>query len=249
MKIAVLFGAIALGVSAVSVPTALGQATPTKLTQPIVNAQTKAQEVNQAPVEDPRFTSRYGTSRPSGRPAAAPAPAPTVAAPVARPAVATPTAAPVTAPAAAVPAAEVDDPRFTSRYGSARPRTAAAPTAAAAVAPAAVTPAGSVGAPAVVAAPVRVRPADPERTQRIVNFQKQNAASGNVTAQYDLGMRYLRGDGVEQDDSQALDWLKLAAQNGHSRAQKELDALQARMSAAPAKDAAAAPAPAAAATK
>lgn len=80
----------------------------------------------------------------------------------------------------------------------------------------------------MVAAPV-VRREDPEREQRIISFQRQNAISGNPSSQYDLGMRYVKGDGVEQDDKQALEWLKLSAKRGNSRAKKELAALEKRL--------------------
>jgi len=87
---------------------------------------------------------------------------------------------------------------------------------------------GAAGQP--LAIPVRApKKADPDREQRIIEFQKQNAISGNRSAQYDLGMRYLKGDGVEQDDALALQWLKNAAQAGHSRAEKELPALEKRI--------------------
>lgn len=67
------------------------------------------------------------------------------------------------------------------------------------------------------------RSPDPERQQRIVDFQRQKAISGNPTSQYDLGMRYLKGDGVEQDREQALRWLKMANQGGNNRAAKQLE--------------------------
>ncbi len=227
MKMAPLLGASALIVSLLEAPSGHAQNTPTKLTQPAVNAQAQNQaDINAEAPRDPRFTSRYGSARPA---TAAPTPAATPAA--VRPPVAVP-AAP--GPGAVVPQAPPppDDPRFTSRYGSARPQTARAVAPAPAGArPPAVAPApGSVATPAPVAVPAPVRPVDPERDQRILNFQRQNAASGNPSAQYDLGMRYLRGNGVEQDDVQAMEWLKLASQNGDSRAKKELAALQARAS-------------------
>ncbi len=227
MKMAPVLGSSVLAVSLVCGVTLHAQNTPTRLTQPAVNAQAQNQaDVAAEAQRDPRFTSRYGSARPT---AAAPAPA---AAPAARPPAAAPATTAVAVPGAPVPQAAPppDDPRFTSRYGSARPRTAqpaVAPTATP-VRPSAAAPApGSVAAPVAIPAPVRQ--ADPEREQRIINFQRQNAASGNPSAQYDLGMRYLRGNGVEQDDTQAMEWLKLAAQNGDGRAKKELAALQAKV--------------------
>jgi TPR repeat protein len=219
MKMAPVLGSSALIVSLLGGPSLNAQNTPTKLTQPAVNAQAQNQaDINAEAQRDPRFTSRYGSARPAtAAPAAAVAPG-------------------AVAPQAPPPA---DDPRFTSRYGSARPQAAraAAPTPAGARPPVAAPAPGTVATPAPVAAPAPVRRVDPERDQRILNFQRQNAASGNPSAQYDLGMRYLRGNGVEQDDAQAMEWLKLASQNGDGRAKKELAELQTKASAtdAPAK--------------
>jgi TPR repeat protein len=75
------------------------------------------------------------------------------------------------------------------------------------------------GTPGASAGPVK---APPQVEDRVVTFQRQSALSGNRTAQYDLGMRYLRGDGVEQDNAQAEHWLKLAAAQGESRAARAL---------------------------
>lgn len=199
MKPALFLSTLTMVASIAVVPPLLAQNTPTKLTQPVVNAQAQAQAQAQAAAEeqraarDARFKSSYGTTAPR-----APQPA---AAPVAAP-VAPPTALPVAAPA-------------------------------------------QPGAKA--AAPAPARKADPEREQRVINFQRQNAVSGNPSSQYDLGMRYVKGAGVEKDDKQAMEWLKLAAQNGNSRAQKELTALEARIATTGTPATAAPTAPAAAA--
>ncbi len=205
MKPALFLSTLTMVASIAVVPSLLAQNTPTKLTQPVVNAQAQAQAQAQAAAEeqraarDARFKSSYGTTAPRAPQAAA--------APVAAP-MAPPTALPVAAPA---------------------------------------QPGAKTAAP--VAAPAPARKSDPEREQRIINFQRQNAVSGNPSSQYDLGMRYVKGDGVEKDDKQAMEWLKLAAQNGNSRAQKELTALEARIATngTPASAAPSAPAAAAAA--
>lgn len=124
------------------------------------------------------------------------------------------------------------DARFKSSYGTTAPRApqpAAAPVAAPVAPPTALPVAAPAQPGAKAAAPAPARKADPEREQRVINFQRQNAVSGNPSSQYDLGMRYVKGAGVEKDDKQAMEWLKLAAQNGNSRAQKELTALEARI--------------------
>jgi len=45
------------------------------------------------------------------------------------------------------------------------------------------------------------------------------ADSGNANAQFTLGSRYLRGEGVEQDNFAALRWFTLAAESGNANAQ------------------------------
>jgi hypothetical protein len=232
MKTAVIASSLTVAVSLAALPSVNAQNTPTKLTQPIVNAQANAQAVNpEQEQRDARFRSRYGSAPATSRPAPAAAPAAVAPAAVAVP------AAPGVQPAVAVPLAvpaqrPEDDARFRSRYGSSMPsRAQSAAAAASATAGRAPTLAPGtvpvVNAVPVVATPVRQE--DPEREQRIINFQRQNAISGNPSAQCDLGMRYVKGDGVEQDDQLAAKWLKLAAENNNSRAKKQLEALLARM--------------------
>ena len=45
------------------------------------------------------------------------------------------------------------------------------------------------------------------------------AQNGNIEAQYDLGIRYLFGDGLEKNPATAVHWLKKAAEQGHNHAQ------------------------------
>lgn len=49
-----------------------------------------------------------------------------------------------------------------------------------------------------------------------------NADSGDVSAQFELSRRYLNGDGLEQNDGEALRWLRMAAEGGLPRAQAGL---------------------------
>lgn len=68
----------------------------------------------------------------------------------------------------------------------------------------------------------RSRKTAPEVEDNVLRFQREKAMAGNRSSQYDWGMRHLRGDGVEQDHEQARHWLKLAADQGHTRARKAL---------------------------
>ena len=48
------------------------------------------------------------------------------------------------------------------------------------------------------------------------------AESGMVEAQFDVGLLYLHGRGVEEDHVEAARWYRLAAEQGYVRAQYEL---------------------------
>jgi TPR repeat protein len=61
----------------------------------------------------------------------------------------------------------------------------------------------------------------------VLAFQQQRAQESSTSAQYELGMRYLKGDGVEKDTRQARHWLELAAKGGNTEARYKLDHLDA----------------------
>ena len=48
------------------------------------------------------------------------------------------------------------------------------------------------------------------------------AEQGDADAQLDLGVRYATGEGVPQDDAEAVRWFRLAAEQGDARAQFNL---------------------------
>jgi len=54
------------------------------------------------------------------------------------------------------------------------------------------------------------------------------AKSGNVAAQDNLGIMYARGDGVAQDQKQAVHWYSKAAKQGDADAQYNLGIMYAR---------------------
>jgi len=88
-------------------------------------------------------------------------------------------------------------------------------------------------APPAVAAPVTA-PIDPEKAEaakkdtddKRLAYQKKKAEEGADYAQYDLGIRYLNGDGVEKNAETGKQWLEKAAKNGHSGAKKKLEELK-----------------------
>lgn len=55
---------------------------------------------------------------------------------------------------------------------------------------------------------------DPEAARRY----RLSAEFGNVTAQYNIGLRYLHNHGVLQDDREGISWLIIAANRGYPRA-------------------------------
>ncbi len=54
---------------------------------------------------------------------------------------------------------------------------------------------------------------------------RERAERGNVSAQAELGRRYYVGEGVPQDDAEAVRWTRLAAEQRHAPAQYSLGLL------------------------
>ena len=51
---------------------------------------------------------------------------------------------------------------------------------------------------------------------------KQKAEQGDADAQYNLGLMYYNGEGVPQDDTEAVRWWRAAAEQGFANAQSNL---------------------------
>ena len=51
------------------------------------------------------------------------------------------------------------------------------------------------------------------------------AQEGYIGCQFNLGIMYSEGQGVPQNHKEAFYWYRLAAEQGHSKAQTNLDAL------------------------
>ncbi|MEZ9519471.1 cobalamin biosynthesis protein CobT, partial [Vibrio splendidus] len=56
---------------------------------------------------------------------------------------------------------------------------------------------------------------------------KEAAEQGDVRAQTNLGIMYVNGEGVLQDDKQAVYWYRKAAEQGDARAQSNLGVMYA----------------------
>lgn len=66
-------------------------------------------------------------------------------------------------------------------------------------------------------------PTDPEAEQRLAALVE--LAEKYPKAAYDLGLRYLRGDGVERNSFQAMQWMRKSGERGHVEAQYALGRL------------------------
>jgi len=91
-------------------------------------------------------------------------------------------------------------------------------------APVAVPPAG---VPAAVATNAPTKPLTERELAAKKGFDAdlQKAKTNNATAQYNLGFRYLNGDGVTADDLEGRKWLQAAAKQGHAAASRTLKEL------------------------
>ncbi len=61
-----------------------------------------------------------------------------------------------------------------------------------------------------------------EMWQEMFNENLENAGAGDIDAQYELGVMYLKGQGVEQNRKQAMQWLQKASDRGSSQATSKL---------------------------
>ncbi len=94
-------------------------------------------------------------------------------------------------------------------------------------APAALPPGPVFTLPPRLPGPARTHttrpPPDPEAVQRrVVEFLRTRAASGVPEAQYELGLRFLRGQGGATNLAEARHWFRQAAAQGHPGARKRL---------------------------
>lgn len=66
-------------------------------------------------------------------------------------------------------------------------------------------------------------PSDPEAERRLAALV--DLGEKYPKAAYDLGLRYLRGDGVDRNSHQAIQWMRKAGERGHVEAQFALGRL------------------------
>ncbi len=73
--------------------------------------------------------------------------------------------------------------------------------------------------------PEKAKAAREEAARKAVEFQKKRAEEGSESAQYELGVRYLKGDGVVKDEATGRKWLAQSAKNGYGPATRKLEEL------------------------
>ena len=64
-----------------------------------------------------------------------------------------------------------------------------------------------------------------ETDSEAVDRFRTAAAAGNTGAQFNLGIMYMSGRGVEQDDTEAFGWFRKAAEQGDAEGQINLGAM------------------------
>ncbi|GMQ87790.1 MAG: hypothetical protein BMS9Abin08_0998 [Gammaproteobacteria bacterium] len=62
--------------------------------------------------------------------------------------------------------------------------------------------------------------------EQLLEEQFEEANNGDAEAQYGVGIKYLKGQGVKQDRKEAIRWLEQAAASGHEGAKDKLQRLQ-----------------------
>jgi TPR repeat protein len=81
-------------------------------------------------------------------------------------------------------------------------------------------------APPAQVDPAKAAAAKDDVDKKRLEYQRKRAEAGSEFAQYDLGIRYLTGDGVEKNTNTAKMWLEKAAKNDNSAAKKKLQELK-----------------------
>lgn len=61
--------------------------------------------------------------------------------------------------------------------------------------------------------------------EQLFELCRSMADSGDTDAQFELGLLYLEGAGVEADEDEAISWLQLSLSQGHPRANELLEYL------------------------
>ena len=106
------------------------------------------------------------------------------------------------------------------------PPRSGAPASNPAPAPPAVVPGTNNTAVPAPPPPADAEKAKQETLRKTIEFQKKRAAEGSPSAQYELGLRYLTGDGVEMDEAAGLKLLEESAKQDYTLAKKKLEQIK-----------------------
>jgi hypothetical protein len=71
---------------------------------------------------------------------------------------------------------------------------------------------------AVQSAPPKTAAENSAQNQRVIEFQTKQAEAGSPQFQYEVGIRYLKGDGVLQNEERGRNWLLKSAKQGNNAA-------------------------------
>ena len=79
--------------------------------------------------------------------------------------------------------------------------------------------------PAAKPDPAKVAAEKERLAKNLLQYQQKCLEQGSTRAQYDMGVRYLTGDGVAEDKTKGLDLLKKASMGGETLANRKLTQL------------------------
>lgn len=87
------------------------------------------------------------------------------------------------------------------------------------------SPGAGYAAGATVVDPAKVAAQKQKTESDLIKYHRQRAEAGSDSAQFELGMRYLAGNGVEKDEKLGRQWLEKSAKAGNIKAVKKLEEL------------------------
>jgi TPR repeat protein len=80
-------------------------------------------------------------------------------------------------------------------------------------------------APAAPVDPAKVAAQKQKTESDLIKYHRQRAEAGSESAQYELGVRYLTGNGVEKNEKLGREWLEKSAKQGSPKAVRKLEEL------------------------
>ena len=86
--------------------------------------------------------------------------------------------------------------------------------------------AGAAARPATPVDPAKIKAEQSQTEKNLILYQLKRAEAGSDHAQYELGVRYLTGKGVEKDEKLAGKWLRKSAKAKNPNALKKLKELE-----------------------